>query len=61
MVAPDQIESFLTQVRGLGRVANFNRQTQRVAKDGGDSSQPADETKTEKDKVRVQLVHPLRR
>jgi hypothetical protein len=55
MVAPDQIEPFLTQVRGLGRVANFTRQTQRVAKDGGDSSQPADETKTEKDKVRVQL------
>ena len=55
MVAPDQIEPFLTQVRGLGRVANFTRQTERVAKDGGDSSQPADETKTEKDKVRVQL------
>jgi glycine cleavage system regulatory protein len=55
MVAPDQIEPFLTQVRGFGRVANFTRQTQRVAKDGGDSSQPADETKTEKDKVRVQL------
>jgi len=55
MVAPDQIEPFLTQVRGLGRVANFTRQTQRVAKDGGDSSQPADETRTEKDKVRVQL------
>jgi hypothetical protein len=55
MVAPDQIEPFLAAVRGLGRVANFTRQTQRVAKDGGDSSQPADETKTEKDKVRVQV------
>jgi hypothetical protein len=56
MVAPDQIEPFLAQVRGLGRVANFTRQTQRVAKDGGDSSQPADETKTEKDKVQVHLA-----
>ena len=55
MVAPDQIDAFLAQVRGLGRVANFTRQTQRVAKDGGDSSQPADATKTEKDKVRVQV------
>jgi type II secretory pathway pseudopilin PulG len=55
MVAPDQIEPFLTQIRSLGRVANFTRQTQRVAKDGGDSNQPADETKTEKDKVRVEL------
>jgi hypothetical protein len=56
MVAPDQIEPFLAQVRGLGRVANFTRQTQRVAKDGGDSTQPADETKTEKDKVQVHLT-----
>jgi len=56
MVAPDQIESFLGQVRSLGRVANFTRQTQRVAKDGGDSDQPADQTLTEKDKVQVHLA-----
>ena len=56
MVAPDQIEPFLGQVRGLGRVANFTRQTQRVAKDGGDSDQPADQTLTEKDKVQVHLA-----
>jgi hypothetical protein len=55
MVAPDQIESFLAEIRGLGRVANFTRQTQRVAKDGGDSDQPADQTRTEKDKVQVHL------
>jgi len=56
MVAPDQIEPFLAQIRGLGRVANFTRQTQRVAKDGGDSDQPADQTLTEKDKVQVHLA-----
>ena len=56
MVAPDQIEPFLAQIRWLGRVANFTRQTQRVAKDGGDSDQPADQTLTEKDKVQVHLA-----
>jgi glycine cleavage system regulatory protein len=56
MVPPDQVEHFLTTIRGLGRVANFTRQTQRVAKDGGDSSQPADQTRTDKDKVQVHLV-----
>jgi len=56
MVAPDQIEPFLAQIRSLGRVANFTRQTQRVAKDGGDSSDPADETRTDKDKVQVHLA-----
>jgi hypothetical protein len=55
-VAPDQVEAFLVQVRGLGRVANFTRQTQRVAQDGGDSDQPADQTLTEKDKVQVHLA-----
>jgi hypothetical protein len=56
MVAPDQIEPFLAHVRTLGRVANFTRQTQRVANDGGDSSEPADDTLTERDKVRVQVA-----
>ncbi len=56
MVAPDQIEAFLAQLRGLGRVANFTRQTQRVAKDGGNSDQPADQALTEKDKVQVGIT-----
>ena len=55
MVPPDQIETFLTQVRALGRIADFTRQSQRVAKDGGDSDHPADQTLTEKDKVQVHL------
>jgi anti-sigma factor RsiW len=55
MVAPDQIDAFLAQIKTLGRIANFTRQTQRVAKDGGDSDQPADQTLTEKDKVQVHL------
>ncbi len=56
MVAPDRIDTFLAQVKALGRIANFTRQTQRVAKDGGDSDQPADQTLTEKDKVQVHLA-----
>lgn len=56
MVAPDQVEAFLSQVRALGRVDHFTRQTQRVAKDGGDSDQPADQTLTEKDKVQVHVA-----
>jgi len=55
-VPPDQIESFLAQLRLLGRVANFTRQTQRVAKDGGDTDQPADQTLTDKDKVVVNIT-----
>ena len=54
-VPPEQIEPFLAQVRSLGRVANFTRDTKRVAKDGGDSDQPADATMTEKDKIMVNV------
>jgi anti-sigma factor RsiW len=56
MVPPDQIEPFLAQIRSIGRVDNFTRQTQRVARDGGDSTQPADQALTEKDKVEVQIA-----
>ena len=52
---PDQIEPFLAQIRSLGRVANFTRDSKRVAQDGGDSDQPADETLTEKDKIMVNV------
>jgi hypothetical protein len=54
-VPPDQIDDFLDRVRSLGRVENFTRQTSRVARDGGQTDQPADETKTEKDRVLVNL------
>lgn len=56
MIPPDQIEPFLGQVKALGRVSTFTRATQRVANDGGDSSQPADQTKTVQDKVEVNLT-----
>jgi hypothetical protein len=56
MVDPAQIEPFLAQIRMLGRVANFTRQTQRVAQDGGESDQPADQTLTEREKVQVHVT-----
>jgi hypothetical protein len=54
-VPPEQIEAFLAQVKTLGRVDNFIRRTERVARDGGDTDQPADQTLTQKDKVLVHL------
>jgi anti-sigma factor RsiW len=54
-VPPGQIEAFLAQVKTLGRVDNFTRQTERVPQDGGNTDQPADQTKTENDRVLVHL------
>ena len=55
-VPPEQIDGFITRVKTLGRIDTFTRQTERVANDGGQSDQPADETKTEKDRVVVHLT-----
>ena len=55
-VPPEQIDGFLAQVKSLGRVDNFTRQTQRVANDGGDPGDPSDQTRTEQDHVQVQLT-----
>ncbi len=55
-VPPDQVDAFLAKVKGLGRVDNFTRTTNRVANDGGDSDEPADETRTDKDRAQVQLT-----
>jgi hypothetical protein len=55
-VPPEQIDGFVARVKTLGRIDNFTRQTQRVARDGGDTNQPADEAKTEKDRVIVNLT-----
>jgi anti-sigma factor RsiW len=54
-VPPDQIDGFLARVKTLGRIDNFTRETERVANDGGESDQPADETKTVQDRVLVHL------
>ena len=56
MIAPEQIDPFLAQIRSLGRVANFTRQTQSIANDGGESDEPADQNLTIKAKVRVHLA-----
>lgn len=55
MVAPDQIDAFLAQIKAVGRLGVFTKQDQRVAQDGGDGGQPADRARTEIDKVRVQI------
>jgi hypothetical protein len=55
-VPPAQIDAFLTRVRALGRVENFVRTTRRVANDGGDTGTPADQTRTEKDRVQVEVT-----
>jgi hypothetical protein len=53
LIAPEESEVLIAQIKGMGRVQNFNVQTERVAQNGSGMSETA---KVERDKVRLNLV-----
>ncbi len=53
LLAPEESDSIITQIKGMGRVQNFNVQTERVAQNGSGMSETA---KVERDKVQLNLV-----
>lgn len=53
LLAPEESEAAISQIRKMGRVENFNVETERVAQNGSGMS---DAAKVERDKVRLNLV-----
>jgi hypothetical protein len=53
LIAPEESEALIARIKGMGRVQNFNVQTERVAQNGSGMSETA---KVERDKVRLNLV-----
>jgi Domain of unknown function (DUF4349)/Putative zinc-finger len=53
LIAPEESEALIARIKGMGRVQNFNVETERVAQNGSGMSQTA---KVERDKVRLNLV-----
>jgi hypothetical protein len=53
LLEPEESEAIINRIKGLGRVQNFNVQTERVAQDGSGLSKSA---KVERDKVQLDLV-----
>ncbi len=53
LIAPDDAESLISRIKGLGRVQNFNKENQRVAQEGSANSETA---KVERDKVQLNLT-----
>ncbi len=53
LLEPEESEAVIARIKTLGRVQNFNLQTERVAQDGSGLSQTA---KVERDKVQLNLV-----
>ena len=53
LLAPEESEAVIARIKGMGRVQNFNVQTERVAQDGSGMSASA---KVKRDKVQLNLV-----
>jgi Domain of unknown function (DUF4349) len=53
LIAPEESEAVIARIKGMGRVQNFNVQTERVAQNGSGMS---DTAKVERDKVQLNLV-----
>jgi hypothetical protein len=53
LIAPEESDAVITQIKAMGRVQNFNVQTERVAQNGSGMS---DTAKVERDKVQLNLV-----
>ena len=53
LIDPMAADAAVAQLKTLGRIQNFNSQTERVAQDG---SKASDEARTEKDKVELHLT-----
>lgn len=53
LIAPEESDAVIARIKGMGRVQNFNVQTERVAQNGSGMS---DTAKVERDKVQLNLV-----
>jgi hypothetical protein len=53
LLEPEESDTIIARIKGLGRVSNFNVQTERVAQNGSGLSQTA---KVERDKVQLNVV-----
>jgi len=53
LLAPEESDAVISRIKGMGRVQNFNVQTERVAQNGSGMSETA---KVERDKVQLNLV-----
>ena len=53
LIAPEESDAVITRIKAMGRVQNFNVQTERVAQNGSGMS---DTAKVERDKVQLNLI-----
>ena len=53
LLAPEESDAIISRIKAMGRVQNFNVQTERVAQNGSGMSETA---KVERDKVQLNLV-----
>ncbi len=56
LIAPEESDAVIGRVKALGRVENFQMQTQRIAQDGNPAAAGSENAKTKRDKVELNIT-----
>jgi len=56
LIAPEESDGVIGRVKGLGRVENFQTQTQRVAQGGSPAAAASENARTKRDKVELNIA-----
>src|SRR5262245_46105915 len=56
LIAPEESDAVIARVKSLGRVENFQTQTERIAQGGSPAAAGSENTKTKRDKVDVNIT-----
>jgi anti-sigma factor RsiW len=56
LIAPEESDPVITRVKSLGRVENFQTQTQRIAQGGSPAAAGSENAKTKRDKVELNIA-----
>jgi hypothetical protein len=56
LIVPEESDAVITRVKSLGRVENFQTQTERIAQGGSPAAAGSENTKTKRDKVELNIT-----
>jgi len=56
LIAPEESDSVISRIKGLGRVENFQTQTERIAQGGSPAVAGSENAKTKRDKVELNIT-----
>ncbi len=56
LIVPEEADALINRIKGMGRVQNYNEQTDRIAQGGSPAATGAEGAKVERDKVEFSIT-----